>query len=186
MAGLLRVTGGRLVRRRFKVPDRGVRPTSDKAREALFSVLGPSVLGARVADLYAGSGALGIEALSRGAARCVFVERDKGAARVLAENLESLELGGTAEVQIGEAGRRAAELPAGGFDLVFCDPPYDDALPPTTWAAMVRALAEGGQIVLERRARSEDVLPDELACTFDRTWGEARVRILAHPSHGKG
>jgi 16S rRNA (guanine966-N2)-methyltransferase len=100
------------------------RPTTDKVREAVFNSLSSfdRLDGARVADLYAGSGALGIEALSRGAAHCTFVERDRSALRALKENLATLGLEGVSRVIVGDA---LVALPALAVDLVFADPPYD-------------------------------------------------------------
>ena len=118
----MRIVAGEYGGRRLHAP-RGTRtrPTADRVREALFSMLG-DVSGARVLDLYAGSGALGIEALSRGAASAVFVERDARAAATITRNLDAL--GADAEVRRQDALRFLASG-AGPFDLVFCDPPYD-------------------------------------------------------------
>jgi 16S rRNA (guanine966-N2)-methyltransferase len=124
---MTRIVAGRLGGRRLRVP-RGsaVRPTSDRVREALFSTLGARVVDAVVLDLFAGSGALGIEALSRGARTVTFVERDRATARVLRDNLATLDL--EADVRVTDAARFVGELPAatpsGPFDLVLCDPPY--------------------------------------------------------------
>ena len=134
----MRVVGGRLGGRRLRaVPGRETRPTSDRVREALFGILGQRVEGARVLDLFAGSGALGVEALSRGAAHALFVDDDPRARRVIAQNLEACGFADRAEVVAQRAERYLAggTSPAGdggerggpdrpGFDLAFCDPPY--------------------------------------------------------------
>ncbi|HEY4996513.1 MAG TPA: 16S rRNA (guanine(966)-N(2))-methyltransferase RsmD, partial [Solirubrobacteraceae bacterium] len=122
----MRVIAGSLGGRRLKAPPgRITRPTSERVREAIFSMLG-EIAGARVLDLFAGSGALGIEALSRGAARVVFVERDGAAASVLAENLAALGIGApAAELRRIDAAQALRSARAGKetYDLVFIDPP---------------------------------------------------------------
>jgi len=121
----MRVVSGELRGRRFDGPDGlDTRPTTDKVREAVFNALGSLdlVRDATVADLYAGSGALGIEALSRGAARCTFIERDRGALRVLRSNLDELELDGRSRVVPGDSMVMARGLEV---DIVLADPPYD-------------------------------------------------------------
>ena len=181
MAGELRITGGRLVRRRIQVPpaaDRGqVRPTSDKVRAALFSSLGDAVAGARVLDLFAGSGALGIEALSRGAQSVLFVERHRATARVVQENLRALDLAGTATVRTDEAARVLKGLPEQSLEICFVDPPYAMDLT-SLWPDLVRVLTRSGLLVLERDRRSRDPLPLGLSPHFDRVYGDTRVVIL--------
>lgn len=182
MAGALRVTGGRLVRRRLAVPkaaDQGdVRPTTDRVREALFSSLAArdAIADARVLDLFAGSGALGIEALSRGAARATFVERAHPVAQVLRENLRALELDG--EVVERDAARALSQLPAAGFDLVLADPPYALAVDAGVMGELLRVLAPGGLLVLER-AKKSDAPPelDGLPLTDQRVYGSTKVFI---------
>jgi 16S rRNA (guanine966-N2)-methyltransferase len=121
----VRVVAGTLGGRRLVAPEgRSTRPTTDRVREAVFNSLASGGLleGAVVADLYAGSGAIGIEALSRGAARCVFVERDRQALRALEQNLDSLGLHDRSRVMAADATSAAATVDA---DIVFADPPYD-------------------------------------------------------------
>jgi len=121
----LRVTGGSLGGRRFRVPAEDVRPTSDRVREALFARLG-DLSGRAVLDLYAGSGALGIEALSRGADSLVSVDRSAAALRCIRENLESLGASDRSATQRGDAPAVVRRLARGRqrFDLVLVDPPY--------------------------------------------------------------
>jgi 16S rRNA (guanine966-N2)-methyltransferase len=121
----MRVVAGELRGRRIEAPPgTDTRPTTDKVREAVFNALGSLdlVRDARVADLWAGSGALGIEALSRGAAHCTFVERDRTALRVMRANLDHLGLAGVSRVVAGDALAQVARL---DVDLVLADPPYD-------------------------------------------------------------
>jgi 16S rRNA (guanine(966)-N(2))-methyltransferase RsmD len=126
----MRVIAGRAKGRRLRVPKRrGVRPTSDYLREALFDILGASIRGARFLDLYAGSGAVGIEALSRGGAEVVFLEQDPGCLRVLRENVELVGLG-PMRVVAGDALRVLRRFVRQGerFDIIFLDPPYGTGL----------------------------------------------------------
>lgn len=121
----MRVVAGDLGGRRLVAPDgTSTRPTTDRVREAIFNSLGSAGLldGALVADLFAGSGAIGIEALSRGAARCTFVERDRAALRALDDNLDALDLRDRSRVLTSDALAVSASIDA---DIVLADPPYD-------------------------------------------------------------
>lgn len=143
--------------RRLKVPPKGTRPTSERVREALFNALETAgeLDGARVLDLYAGSGALGLEALSRGAADALFVEADRRAVDVLRGNVAALGLGGT--VRAGQVEAVVAAPAPGAFDLVLADPPY--AVDAAELGSVLAALAAGGWlgssalVVIERAAR---------------------------------
>ena len=156
---MTRVIAGAARGRRLQVPPGdGTRPTSDRAREALFGTL-ESLLGAwagrRVLDLYAGSGAVGLEALSRGAAHALLVEADARAARTLAANVATLGLAG-AEVRRGRVERVAAHgLPGPAYDVVFADPPYDltDDELRTVLADLRPAVADAAVVVVERATR---------------------------------
>jgi 16S rRNA (guanine966-N2)-methyltransferase len=170
----MRVIGGQERGRRLRAP-RGLRtrPTADRVRVALFDILGPAVRGMRVLDLFAGTGAVGIEALSRGAARAVFVERDRDALRALRGNLAALRLGrDAARVVAGEA---LALLPAlatseGAFDLVFLDPPYagDLAARVLTRLAPSPLLTVGTEVVVQHFAKTPLPCPTGLAPSRDR------------------
>lgn len=177
MAGQLRITGGRLVRRRFQVPHRGVRPTSDKAREALFSVLG-NIEDLVVADLCAGSGALAFEAVSRGARYAVAVEKNRRTAAQLRENARALGLLEQVQVLSDDCSRVVAQWSKEPWDLIFLDPPYEQSIAPRLFDALLGRIASEGRLVLERRARHEEPIPPGWQETFDRTWGEARVRVF--------
>ncbi|MEO7985581.1 MAG: 16S rRNA (guanine(966)-N(2))-methyltransferase RsmD [Gemmatimonadales bacterium] len=121
----MRVVGGEFGGRRLVVPrDARVRPTADRVREAWMSILGDTLAGARVLDLYAGSGALGLEALSRGAGSAAFVELNPPSLTALRSNIEALGVQPKATVHRGDALRFAGALDAGAFDLAFADPPY--------------------------------------------------------------
>jgi 16S rRNA (guanine966-N2)-methyltransferase len=174
----MRVIAGRHGGRRLRAPaGEATRPTSDRVREALFSVLAERVDGARVLDLFAGSGALGLEALSRGAASATFVDSSPAALRVIRSNLETL--GEEAEVVradalrwLGAASRRSRQ-----YDLAFVDPPYRRAaaLGPALGAALAAVLADGAVVVAEsdRRAPLELGIP----VVDDRRYGDTRIRL---------
>ena len=126
----MRIVSGEFRGRRLAVPkDARVRPTADRVREAWMSILGPMLPGARVLDLYAGSGALGLEALSRGAGAATFVELSPPSLRALEANVAALEVAERVTIHRGDALRFAERLGSGAFDLAFADPPYgrDDA-----------------------------------------------------------
>ena len=174
----MRVVAGACGGRRLIAPRGDVtRPTSDRVREALFSVLGPSVQGARVLDLFAGSGALGIEALSRGAAAAVFVDRAPRAIEVVRANLAGL--GIEAEVRRMEARSwlRTAFARADAYDLVFLDPPYRRAgeLGRELSDGLAAVLAPGARVVTESDRRSP--LELELPLGDERRYGETVIRI---------
>lgn len=135
----VRIVGGLLRGSRLAVADRdGLRPTPDRVRETLFNWLAPVIAGARCLDLFAGTGALGIEALSRGAASCIFIERDRTLAQDLRDNLARLQVQG-ARVGEGDALGWLAQ-PATPVDIVFLDPPFAAGL----WESTAQALEQGG------------------------------------------
>ena len=126
----MRIVAGEFGGRRLSRPkDAGVRPTADRVREAWMSILADAIPGARMLDLYAGSGALGLEALSRGAASATFVELNPPSLRALQANVATLGVADRSTVHRGDALRYVAGLPAGAFDVALADPPYarDDA-----------------------------------------------------------
>jgi 16S rRNA (guanine966-N2)-methyltransferase len=151
----------------------GTRPTSDFVREAAFNLIGP-VDGAAVIDLYAGSGAMGIEALSRGAESCVFVESDRDACRTINANLEKLRL--DARVLCQDAARALA-AERGVYDLVLLDPPYDEPVHERLASHLRRILAPDGLLVYETAAAVEPEL-DGLAVRTSRRYGAARLTLF--------
>ena len=182
---MTRVVAGAVGGRTLRVPPHGTRPTSDRVREALFSRLEHLgvVDGARVLDLFAGSGALGIEAASRGAAAVTLVESARPAAAVCRHNVATLALAGVSVVC--ERAERFVQRPATPWDLVLLDPPYelaeDDLV--GVLAAVAGALAADAVVVVERSARSpEPRWPDALAQRESRTYGDTVVWFGA--THG--
>ena len=170
----MRVVAGELKGRRLSAP-RSARPTADKVREALFSIIG-DISGARVLDLFAGSGALGIEALSRGAAEAVFVDRAGPAVAAIRRNLD--ELGVEGQVHRRDVARfleSAAGEPS--FDLVFCDPPYDSAtaVAGTLAERLPPVVTESALIVTESDKRAPLALPFPLL--RERTYGDTRLAV---------
>ena len=154
------------------------RPTGDRVREALFNLLGP-VDAALVLDLFAGSGALGLEALSRGARRCVFVESDRAASRVIRANLTKLGLTGALVLCRDALGVAREEVAAGRrYDLVLCDPPYGkwETLEARLAAVLPPLLADDGILVVETDARVEPTLPLDLVTS--RRYGSARLTLF--------
>lgn len=177
----MRVVAGRLGGRRLTAPaGEGTRPTSDRVREALFSALGP-LDGERVLDLYAGSGALAIEALSRGAAHAVLVERDARAITAIRANLDALGLGSEDAVvrrrDVLKALRDARDA-GETYDLVFIDPPYRLAagLGPELADALRWVLAPDARVIGESDRRAPLELPG-LLTTFERRYGDTLLRI---------
>ena len=164
-------------RRLVAPPGDATRPTSDRVREALFSVLGESVRGARVLDLYAGSGALGIEALSRGAAAAVFVDRAPAAIKAIRANLEALGIEAPVHRMGARAALRAAAVRAEAYDLVFLDPPYRHAagLGRELSEALPAVLAPGARVVSESDRR--DLLALAIPLTDERRYGDTVIRI---------
>ena len=175
----MRVVAGRFGGRTLVAP-RGssTRPTSDRVREALFSILGPDLVeGARVLDLFAGSGALGIEALSRGAAEATFVESSGASIAVVRRNLEALGVEAEARRQDALAYLRSASRDARLYDLVFLDPPYRhaSALGPELSTALGPVLAPGARVVAESDRRAP--LELDLPLLDERRYGDTLIRI---------
>lgn len=175
-------------------PGRGTRPMTDRLRETLFNILGhrfgtPGGLPAvAVLDVFAGSGSLGIEALSRGAGRCVFVEHHPRALRALRGNLQRLHLEGAAAVLTDNAWSMRAPEVEGGFGLVFLDPPFAQAEPALRLADLLERLAPRlapqGVLVLRLEARTAFAAADlrSLACADERTYRRSRLLFLTRPS----
>jgi len=179
----LRVIGGVLSGRRFRVPQGEVRPTSDRVRESLFGRLG-DLEGVRVLDLYAGSGALGIEAISRGAVEATFVEQEARTLGVLRANLAELGIDSIASVVVGDvpvAVRRLGRAEE-RFDLVLIDPPYASEEPARAFEALIASaiLAPGAMVVLERGRRHPSPHTEGLSALDERRYGDTVVsRFIA-------
>lgn len=185
----MRIVGGRHRGRRLAAPPGdAVRPTAARAREALFNILahgrfGPPTMleDARVLDVFAGTGAFGLEALSRGARFAAFIEKDRGARDVLAANIQSL--GETSHTRVLAVDATAPPRPDGPYDLVFLDPPYRSDLAEPALAALARAgwLAPGALAIVELAARGDFTPPDGFTLLEERRYGAGRLVFLRAP-----
>jgi len=182
----MRIVAGKFRGRALASPQHeGVRPTSDRVRESVFNILAHSIdgfriEGARVIDLFAGTGALGLEALSRGAAYCLFVEDSAAARALIRQNVESFGLMGETRIfrrdatDLGPAGNMEA------YTLAFLDPPYAKGLGDRALAALATGgwLKPGAVAVLEERIGATISLPEGYNRLDNRTWGETTVHFL--------
>jgi 16S rRNA (guanine966-N2)-methyltransferase len=172
------VAGDRKGARIFAPRGETTRPTSDRVREAAFDLIGP-VGGATVLDLFAGSGAMGLEALSRGAVGATFVESDRDACRTIDRNIAKLRVTGATVLQ-----RDVFRVLATGtrtYDLVLVDPPYDFDQDAKIAPYLARALAPDGLLVYETTSRREPSL-ESLSVRTSRTYGSARLTLFEHES----
>lgn len=181
----MRVVGGRLRGRTLTAPkNHDVRPTSDRVRESLFNILehrtgGPSLDGARVIDLFSGTGAIGIEALSRGAKFCLFVEQAPESRALIRANVEAFALTGVSKIfrrdatDLGPIGTMAP------FDFAFLDPPYGQALGESALTALRSGgwLSADAMVILEERVTSEIGYVTGFECTDMRTYGDTQIRL---------
>jgi 16S rRNA (guanine966-N2)-methyltransferase len=173
---MLRIIAGEFKGRRLKTPTgRGVRPTSDRVREAWFSILQQSIPGAKVLDLFAGSGALGFEALSRGAASVEFVESHNASVTVIRENAMTLDVAERVTIHRSDAMRFAERLVAGQYDVAFADPPYaGDAA--ERLAALYRGVPFAKVFAIEHEANRA------IAGDDTRKYGDTAITFFAAPS----
>lgn len=175
----MRIIAGRWRGRPLLAPEgQATRPTSDRAREGLFSMLQSRLgtfEGLAAADLFAGTGALGLEALSRGAASCLFVEKDRAALLALKGNVEKLDAGSQAEIRAGSVEHMVS--PRAPLDLVLLDPPYRTGLAQTALARAADWLAPGGWLSLEVSGE-EIAVPPGLLLDAERRFGKATLLIF--------
>ena len=184
--GRLRIVAGIWRSRVLAVADvEGLRPTPERARETLFNWLGPAIAGRRCLDLYAGTGALGLEALSRGAGSCVFVERSRRAADGLEKNIATLDARG-AELVRGDAGSYLERYTGAPFDVVFLDPPFSSDCIEELCRLLARheVVAADARIYFEQgRERPEPELPAGWRQLKSKTAGNVRYGLLAAPNN---
>lgn len=183
--GTVRIIGGRWRGRRLPVPDLpGLRPSGDRGRETLFNWLAPHLHGARCADLFAGTGALGLEAASRGASWVVLVEKATAAARALDDNVRTLEADGARgviEVVRGDALEWLEDCAPGSLDLVFVDPPFGAGLAQEVLTDLEQneCLSPGGLVYLETARQDNEATPGPAwEALKDKTLGHVRMRLL--------
>lgn len=187
----MRIIGGKFGGQPIRSPSgQATRPTTDRTRESLFNILAHrpdlELQGARVLDLYAGSGALGLEALSRGAAFCLFVDTDASARGAIRGNIEALGLFGSTRIHRRPADALGAK-PAGvgpGFTLCFIDPPYRKGKVEPTLRTLIegRWLDPGAVVVVEQSSDESLVVPDGMSCDDERRFGDTRVTFLSVPT----
>jgi 16S rRNA (guanine(966)-N(2))-methyltransferase RsmD len=172
----VRIIAGRHKGRRLKTPSwSGLRPTSDKLRETLFNILAPRIEGARVLDGYAGTGAVGLEALSRGAAHVRFVENDRRAVALIRANLDLCGIEEGYTIEHGDVGAVLRQrCPDERFDVMFLDPPYAERVTDIL-ASAGRLLSPGGLVVLERATRDEPGTPPTLERVRDVRSGDSTL-----------
>ena len=183
----MRIIAGKAGRIAIKVPSAVARPTTDFVRQALFSILGEKVENARVLDLFAGSGALGLEALSRGAAACTFVDEHRQAVSVIQENLKKARLDGGHAVKSEVAAFLKRD--AGSYDLIFADPPYwkfygdkDHVTELLKSALIPPRLAAGAWLIVEISSHQKSPLADDFTLVARREYGSSSVLIYqSHP-----
>lgn len=181
----MRIVAGKLRGRALATPEDGaIRPTSDRVREAVFNILahgidGFAIEGVRVLDLFAGTGALGIEALSRGAAFVLLVEEDATARGLVRQNVEAFGLTGQTRIYRRDATRLGPALPRERFGLVLADPPYGKGLGEAALASAAAGgwLESGAIAVLEERADVTIAWPEGFEPLDDRTWGDTAVHF---------
>jgi 16S rRNA (guanine966-N2)-methyltransferase len=181
----LRITGGEFRGLPIFEP-KGVRlrPTSSLVREAIFNIIAERVEGARVLDLYAGTGALGMESLSRGAASAVFVDAEGAACKAILQTISRAGCGARATVVRGRLPGALKELP-GPFDLVLMDPPYQSDTAEETLSAAAAVVAEGGVVVYEHASRyNPPERPEGLVLTERRVYGDTAIALYA-PKEGE-
>lgn len=182
-ASSMRLTGGHSRGRRLKRPRAaGLRPTPSRVREALFDILGARIAAASFLDVYAGTGAVGIEALSRGASHAVFVEENPSAARLIRANLDLLERPGSGEILTERAESCLAALSRRGarFDIAFLDPPYEAGVPPAVLLAVSDLVGPGGIVAVEHPSRKPPGPPDHPSLRAGRVYryGDTSLSIL--------
>jgi 16S rRNA (guanine966-N2)-methyltransferase len=180
--GKVRIIGGRWRGTRLPVvASQGLRPSGDRVRETLFNWLMPVLAGSRVVDVFAGTGALGLEAVSRGAAHAVLVERDAALARSLSETVTRLSAQGSVEVAQGDALAWLGRQAPASFDVAFVDPPFDAGLWQPTLAALLPKLAQGAWLYVESPPEQAPTLPREWALHREGRTREVRYALYRAP-----
>jgi 16S rRNA (guanine966-N2)-methyltransferase len=178
----MRIVGGACKKRPLRVPGKGVRPTRGLIREAIFNVLSERVVDARILDIFAGSGALGIEAISRGARHCTFIEKKS---RVLRKNIAALAIKEQTRV-LSEDFRPALRRSKGkSFDIIFADPPYNRNYiqPAIEMISRYALLATAGIIVVEHSSLEEYAIPEGLVKIKQKQYGDTTISFLRHRNH---
>lgn len=178
----MRITGGKLLRRRFLIPElvdeNVVRPTPDRVREAVFSMIKDELLDAHVLDLFAGSGAHGFESISRGAKKILFVEKNSQIASVIRQNVKDLNLSECCEIFLGDALDYVKKDPKILFDVIFVDPPYSVVLDSSFFSLLSKYLTEEGVVIFRCFKKEVVDIGTSFIIERDRVYGGTRVFIL--------
>lgn len=173
----MRVLGGNKKGQRLKVSKKGIRPTKGIVREAIFNIIGDRIQKAKILDIFAGSGALGIESLSRGARHCVFIEKRP---KILVENIEKTSLDDLSEIISNDFRKSLMRIKNQCFDLIFLDPPYhtnylDKAL---KMISNYELLCKGGMIIAEHSPQTDVDLPGEFKTINKKRYGDTEVSFI--------
>ena len=178
----MRIIAGEFKGRRLAAPTwTGLRPTSDKLRETIFNILAPRIAGALVVDGFAGTGAIGLEALSRGAAHVLFIERDRRAAALIARNSAACGVEGRYTIECGDVATVLRRGSDAAFDLILLDPPYDQAEVGDVLRVAADRVKTGGLVMLERATRREPDVPPALVRTRDVKSGDSTLTFFSLP-----
>jgi 16S rRNA (guanine966-N2)-methyltransferase len=179
----MRVIAGSARGLRLDAPrDKGTRPVTDRVKETLFGILGERVIDAQVLDLYAGSGAIGIEALSRGAAHATFVERSRAGVTVIRDNLHRTHLDDVADVRDADVERFLSGTDAGGpYTLAVLDPPYEERAILAPLERLLPLLAPGATVVVKHFWRTIVPVPERMRAWRERRFGETALTFLEVP-----
>ena len=180
---MMRITAGTAKGRRLKSPPAGTRPMTERMKESVFSALG-DVAGLKVLDLYAGSGSLGLEALSRGAKKATFVEKERDAIVKLEENIKNTSFGRKSEVLWADVPTTLSRHADARVDLIFLDPPYTVAVPGVRadLEALVMGgfLSDEGRVVVHRPHKEAKLNPLGLKLVWEREYGQSKILVFSH------
>ncbi len=173
----MRIIGGCNRGRKLRIAKRGIRPTKSIVRSAIFNIIGSRIVGARVLDIFSGSGALGIEAISRGARECVFIEKKPV---ILLANIKSLKVTAGAKVLKGDYRSGLKKLSSEKFDVIFMDPPYEKGYPEKVLRLIDRyaLLEKDGIAVIEHSPKENFLLPPDFACWKSRRYGNTSLTMV--------
>jgi len=178
----MRIVGGACKKRPIKVPKGGVRPTKGIVRGAIFNIIGDNIIDAEVLDIFAGSGALGIEALSRGAKHCTFVEKNPVTLRT---NITDLSLRTQATILANDFERALRLIKKREFDLIFADPPYNKNLAQKTIDLVKRhgLLANNGMLIIEHSPREKISILETFSVIKHRKYGDTEITLIKNKEH---
>ena len=176
----MRVISGKIRGKKlYSLEGDNTRPTTDRVKENIFNIIAGDIFGARVLDLFAGSGALGIEALSRGAQQCDFVEKDNSAFKVVHKNISETPFGDISKMHLSDYAVFLEKCP-GEYDVIFLDPPYESGFytPALNIISQRKLLSDDGVIVLEKKTGMDILVPDSFEVIKDKKYGHVSVLIL--------